>query len=88
MFSTWNQNESSFTNSIYLDSNVQNQIKTQVFGTLFLGASENVSGGAAQTQAGDATRIASILGGGLTFGIPIGLFMGGPTHDRPIGVAA
>jgi hypothetical protein len=28
----------------------------------------------------------SIQAAGLTFGIPIGVFTGGPSHDRPIGV--
>ena len=89
MFFTWNQNEQSLTNSIFLDSKVQNQINTQTFGTLLLGASENVSGSAAQTAAGDATVTAvetSIQAAGLTFGIPVGVFTGGPSHDRPIGV--
>ena len=72
MFFNWNQNEDSLTNSIYLESHVQNQINTQTFGALSFGASENVSGSASQVQAGDATQIASILGAGFTFGIPVG----------------
>ena len=92
MFSTWNQNEDSLTNSIFLDSKVQNQISTQTLGTLSLGPSENISGSAAQTLAGDATLAAvetSIQAAGLTFGIPVGVFASaGPTHDRPIGVAS
>ena len=90
MFFTWNQNEQSLTNSIFLDSKVQNRISTQTFGTLLLGASENISGSAAQTAAGDATLTAvetSIQAAGLTFGIPVGVFTGGPSHDRPIGVS-
>jgi hypothetical protein len=90
MFFTWNQNQQSLTNSILLDSKVQNQINTQTFGTLLLGASGNISGSAAQTVAGDATLTAvetSIQAAGLTFGIPVGVFAStGPTHDRPIGV--
>ncbi len=89
MFFTWNQNQQSLTNSILLDSKVLNQINTQTFGTLLLGASENISGSAAQTAAGDATLTAvetSIQAAGLTFGIPVGVFTGGPSHDRPIGV--
>jgi hypothetical protein len=89
MFFTWNQNQQSLTNSILLDSKVQNQISTQTFGTLLLGASENISRSAAQTGAGDATLTTvetSIRAAGLTFGIPVGVFTGGPSHDRPIGV--
>lgn len=89
MFFNWNQNEDSLTNSIYLDSHVQNQINTQAFGTLSFGASQNVSGSANSTLAGDATVTAvetSVQAAGLTFGIPLGVFTAGPSHDRPIGV--
>lgn len=90
MFSNWNQNEDSLTNSIYLDSHVQNQINTQTFGTLSFGASQNVSGSANSALAGDATVTAvetSVQAAGLTFGIPLGVFTAGPSHDRPIGVS-
>jgi len=91
MFFNWNQNEDSLTNSIYLDSHVQNQINTQTFGPLFFGASQNVSGSAASSVAG-ATVVGAteelIQASGLTFGIPVGIFaITGPSHDRPIGVS-
>jgi hypothetical protein len=89
MFFTWNQNEDSLTNSIFLDPKVQDEINTQTFANLYIGASQNVSGSAASTQAGDAAITVvetSIESAGLTFGIPIGVFTGGPNHDRPIGV--
>jgi hypothetical protein len=82
LFSTWNQNEDSFTNSLLLDTNVQNQINNQTFGTLFLGPSENVLGSQAQAVAHDAATavIDTILV------IPF-MELAGPSHDRPIGLA-
>ncbi len=90
MFFNWNQNEDPFTNSIFLDSHVQNQINTQTFGASFFGTSQNVSNSAASSLAGDATVAATeelIQASGLTFGIPVGVFaITGPSYDRPIGV--
>jgi hypothetical protein len=92
MFFNWNQNEDSLTNSIFLDAKVQNEISTQTFATLFIGASQNVSNSSASSLAGAEAVIAvetSIQAAGLTFGIPVGVFaITGPSHDRPIGVAA
>ena len=81
LFSTWNQNEDSFTNSLLLDTNVQNQINTQTLGTLFLGPSENVLGSQAQAAVHDAATavIDTILV------IPF-IELHGPSHDRPIGL--
>jgi hypothetical protein len=92
MFFNWNQNEDSFTNSILLDPHVQTQIKNNTFGALVFGTSQNVSGSAAASLTGAAAVAATeelVQASGLTFGIPIGVFaITGPSHDRPIGVAA
>jgi len=82
LFSTWNQNEDSFTNSLLLDNNVQNQMNTQTLGTLFLGPSANVLGSQAQALASDAATavIDTILV------IPF-IELHGLAHDRPIGLA-
>jgi hypothetical protein len=81
LFSTWNQNENSFTSSLLLASSVQNQINTQALGMVFLGPSENVMGSAAQSVVHDATT--AIIDTILV--IPF-IELGGPSHDRPIGL--
>jgi hypothetical protein len=81
LFSTWNQNEDSFTNSLLLDNNVQNQINSQTLGTLFLGPSANVLGGQAQALAHEA--VTAVVDTVLV--IPF-IELHGPSHDRPIGL--
>ena len=81
-FSTWNQNEDSFTNSIFTDSRIQNQINTQTLGPLVLGSSQTVGGSFAQSYAGDLAQ--AVIDTVLV--IPFVELQGNPSHDRPIGV--
>jgi hypothetical protein len=83
MFSTWNQNQDSFTNSIFSDSRIQNQINTQTLGTLVLGSSQTVGGSFAQSFAGDTAQ--AVIDTVLV--IPFVELQGNPSHDRPVGVA-
>ena len=83
IFANWNQNEDSFTNSLLLDSKVQNQINTQTLGALFLGASENVLGSQAQAAVGDVAQ--AIVDTLLV--IPF-VDLKGLTHDRPLGLTS
>ena len=96
LFSTWNQNETSFTNSILLDNNAQNQINNQALGVIFLGSSENAPGSVSQAKAENAGSTVydvatalggpSSLGGGLIITGIIGALQH-PNQDRPIGLA-
>jgi len=81
-FSTWNQNEDSFTNSIFTDSRVQNQINTQTLAPLVLGSSQTVGGSFVQSYVGDVAQ--AVIDTVLV--IPFVELQGNPSHDRPIGV--
>ncbi len=83
LFSTWNQNQDSFNNSILMDPRVQNQINNQTLGTIVLGPGANVSGSVAQATVHDAATM--ILDTILV--IPFVELQGGPSHDRPVGLA-
>ena len=83
LFTTWNQNQDSFTNSIFTDSHITNQINTQTLGTLVLGPGANVAGSEAQTVVHDAAT--AILDTILV--VPFVELQGGPSHDRPVGLA-
>jgi hypothetical protein len=95
LFSTWIQNQTSFNNSLMLDSRVQNEISTQALGTVVLGSSENAPGSVTQASATNGANQAYIvatafggpssLGGGLIIEAIISAF-DHPTHDRPIGL--
>jgi hypothetical protein len=82
-FITWNQNEDSFTNSMFTDSRVQNQINTQTLGTIVLDSSQTVGGSAVQSVAGDYVQAIA----DTVLVIPFVELQGNPSHDRPIGVA-
>jgi hypothetical protein len=81
LFSNWNQNEDTLTNSLFVDSRIQNQIKAQALGNLFIGSSTNAPGVSASTSAGE-TVLGALIG---LPPIPI-LFFSHPNVDRPLGL--
>lgn len=82
LFITWNQNEDSFTNSILMDSRVQNQINNQTLGTLVVGSSQTTGGSVVQSVAGDVVQAVA----DTILVIPFVELQGNPSHDRPVGV--
>lgn len=97
---TWNNNQSSFNNSILLDSKVQNAINSLTFGTLFVGTSTNAPGNQVQaglenfqnTASGADMALAMVFGGPLAMnnGLIISAIVGAvdhPSHDRPFGLS-
>jgi hypothetical protein len=82
LFVTWNHNQDSFTNSIFTDGRVTNQISTQTLGPIVIGPAANVAGSASQAVINDAAT--AVLDTILV--IPF-VELQGPTHDRPVGLA-
>jgi len=93
---TWVQNQTSFSNSLLLDPNVQSQINSQGLGILFVGSSQNAPGSVNQAKTESTTSTAydvatafggpsSLLGGLIITGIVNALQH--PGMDRPLGLA-
>ena len=87
MLQAWVSNQESFTNSLLLDSSVQNQINSQTLGTLFLGPSANATNQLQNITSTYGNDIAATSISALFAIPPFLLAFNHPTHDRPYGLA-
>jgi len=99
LFYTWHQNEQSFNNTLFLDSNLQSQISNNTLAVINLGSSTNSPGSTVQGTAEQLTNDANtgdivqgaVLGGplGLSTGLIVSSIIAAASHpgnDRPFGL--